>query len=188
MCAGKLFGAILPYPIVPIVSTLKKNARQNTPPMRAGFDARERIDAARQVEKREHGVRDHVTGDHDRKEPRPRDREEIVIEAQRTKKRQPVSAGIEAPVAIEQPLLICSANDGTEPEIFRFVEWRDFGLRHISQVPGTRCLVPENSDSWFYTNHLVRFPGTWHLAPGTWHLAPGTWYLAPGTWHLAPGT
>src|SRR4029079_683444 len=36
MCAGKLFGATLPYPTVPIVSTLKKNARQKGPPIRAG--------------------------------------------------------------------------------------------------------------------------------------------------------
>jgi hypothetical protein len=58
-----------------------------------------------------------------------------------------MSPGIEAPVAIEQPLFIRSADNGTKPEIFGLFGGRDIGEGHWNWllVSGYWLLVTETS-------------------------------------------
>src|SRR5207249_2623593 len=77
--------------------------------------------------------------------------------------RQPMTAGVERPVAIEQPRLVDAADNGAEAKIFGFFGGLEAGGGHC-KTSGARCQVPEDSEEHFIL-FFFRFSGTWRLVP-----------------------
>src|SRR6266536_2535829 len=74
----------------------------------------ERVGTAREICEREYRVYRQIAGGDERYEPRPTDREQMMVDAERREKRQAAATGVERPIAIKQSPLVQPTDDRAE--------------------------------------------------------------------------